>query len=249
MLGDLVFCSLNILSMDSDGANVYAGTSDSGIFVTSDLGANWLPVNFGLNSNTITAIEHVNGYLFAGTKEDGIYMSVDQGASWSQMTTGLPSQANIRCLHVYDTLVFAGTGDGVVFTSLDYGNTWVNTNGGLTGSPVLSLWVFEDYLFAGMNAGGVWKYPLSMITGINNIEANTNFYIYPNPSSNKITAVTDQMCCNSFISVYSMTGQELIKQDVEGSMTQIDISILIPGIYLVKYGSKDWVSIKRFIKE
>lgn len=241
--------SLNILSMASDGVNVYAGTSDSGIFISGDLGANWLSINYGLNSNTITAIEFVNGYLFAGTKEDGIYMSYDQGANWNQMSTGLPSQANIRCLYVNDTIIFTGTGDGAVFTSLDYGNTWLNISGGLSGSPVLSLWAFEDYLYAGMNAEGVWKFPLSLITGTNEIETNIKLHIYPNPSSDMITVETAQVYDNSFLSLYSMTGQELIKQDIEGHRTQIDISTLTPGIYLVKYGSKDRVSTSSFVKE
>jgi hypothetical protein len=120
---------------------------------------------------------------------------------------------------------------------------------GLTGSPVLSLLVFEENLYAGMNAGGVWKYPLSLITGIYNTETNTNLDIYPNPATNTITIATDQVCSNSFISVYSMTGQELIKQDIGHSITQIDISNLLPGIYLVKYNCKDWSAIKRFIKK
>ncbi len=241
--------SLNITSLASDSINVYAGTSDSGIFVTGDLGINWLPINSGLNSTTITAIEFVNGYLFAGTKEDGIYMSYDQGANWSHMSSGLASQVNIRCLHANDTIIFTGTRDGEVFTSLDYGNTWVNVSDGLTGSPVLSLWVFEDYLYAGMNAGGVWKFPLSMITGIDEIEGNIDIHIYPNPSGNMITAVTTKVYDNSFVSLYSMAGRELIKLDIEDTSTQIDISTLTPGIYLLKYVSKDRVSTTMFVKE
>ena len=155
--------SLNILSLASDGTNVFAGTSETGVYITSDLGLNWTSVNNGLNSSCITSIQFVDGYLFAGTKNAGIFVSSDQGANWSPASYGIPSQANIRCLHNHNNIVFAGTGDGDVFASLDYGNNWIMLSSGLNFKPVLSLWVYNDYLYAGMNAGGVWKYPLSEI--------------------------------------------------------------------------------------
>jgi hypothetical protein len=57
--------------------------------------------------------------------------------------------------------VFAGTEEGRVFVSDNYGDSWVDISHGLVGGPVLSLHTYDDTLYAGVNAGGVWKYPVS----------------------------------------------------------------------------------------
>jgi Secretion system C-terminal sorting domain len=64
-----------------------------------------------------------------------------------------------------------------------------------------------------------------------------------------ITVMTEKQYDDGFISIYNMIGQELIKQHVETYKTQIDISTLIPGNYLLKYISKNRVSINNFVKE
>jgi hypothetical protein len=153
--------SLNILSLASDGVNVLAGTLDAGIFITDNLGANWTAINNGLNSPRITAIECFDGHFFVGTKTEGVYRSDDQGGNWYQSSNGLPEHTYIRCMHVFEDRIFAGTGEGSVFSSNDHGDSWIAISYGLVGSPVLSLHTYGDYLYAGLNAGGVWQYPLS----------------------------------------------------------------------------------------
>jgi hypothetical protein len=123
-----------------------------------------------LSSGSITAIQHIDGYLFAGADAGGIYRSSDQGENWFQTSNGLPENVPIRCMHVYENRIFAGTGDGSVFISCDYGNNWINISDGLIGSPVLSLYTYGDFVFAGLNAGGVWRYPLSETEIICNCE-------------------------------------------------------------------------------
>jgi len=34
----------------------------------------------------------------------------------------------------------------------------------LIGLPILSLYTYGDFIYAGLNAGGVWKYPISELT-------------------------------------------------------------------------------------
>ena len=46
---------------------------------------------------------------------------------------------------------------------------------------MLSLWVYEDHLYAGVNAGGVWSFPLSIILDVNVMKGSTTIHIYPNP--------------------------------------------------------------------
>jgi len=208
-----------------------------------------LAINSGLISNKITCLQSSDSFLFAGTKNNGLFKSINQGVNWQQVSNGLPSEANIRCIYNYDSILFVGTGVGEVFASNDYGNTWHLIETGLTGGAVLSLSVFEGYLYAGMNASGVWKYPLSVILGTDDIEVKADFYIYPNPSNNSITLVTNKMYFNSYISVHSIIGQKLIRKKVKENITHVDISTLASGIYLVEYERGNGsVSKKRIIK-
>ena len=195
--------SLNVLSMADDNENVYAGTSDAGIFKSEDLGENWIEINNGLDSNfTITSIEFddFNEYLYLGTKNNGPYISYDQGLNWLSISNnnGLAPQSYIRAIHVFDdengndnTKVLIGTDEGELFISHDHGNYWENiSDEGLTGSPILSIHTLEDFIYVGMNGGGVWKYPISELSIIEGEENNNNnsltekslhLYNYPNP--------------------------------------------------------------------
>ena len=164
--------SLNVTSLASDDDNVYAGTSDTGIYFSNDLGLNWAKINTGLNSNKITSIQSFDSYLFAGTKNNGLFKSSNQGVIWQQVSNGLSSQVNIRCIYNYDSLLFVGTGNGEIFTSMNYGNSWTEITNDLYGSPILSLWVYDDFIYAGINAGGVWKMPLSRITKNKEVEGD-----------------------------------------------------------------------------
>jgi len=131
------------------------------MFITDDLGANWTAINNGLGSVGITAVECYDGYVFAGTDADGVYRSDDQGGNWHHRSDGLPEHTSVRCMHVYGDRVFVGTGYGSVFVTADYGDSWTDISYGLVGSPVLSLHVYGDVLYAGLNAGGAWEYPVS----------------------------------------------------------------------------------------
>jgi len=88
-----------------------------------------------------------------------------------------------------------------------------------------------------------------MITKINGAESDIKLHIYPNPSNHIITVATTEAHTNGFISLYSISGQVLIKQRVQGNKTKVDISTLNAGIYFVKYGSKNQVLKTSFIKE
>jgi len=238
--------SLNVTSLTSDGINIYAGTSDEGVFISNDLGLNWTAINNGLNTNDISYLYSDSTLIFAGTSNNGLFISDNQGTSWNQASNGISNQSDIRCIYHYDTLLFATTGNGEVFSSLNYGDTWIEITNDLTGAPIYSLTVFNDYLYAGINAGGVWKMPLSMITGIVDKSNESNINIYPNPTKNILTIETREFYNDSYIMIYSLSGQKIRTQQIHDKKTTIDISAIKPGVYFVKYGSQ---SLTRFIKE
>ena len=208
--------SLNILSLVSDNENIYAGTFDSGIYVTDDLGESWSAINNGLNDNCITTIQTESGYIFAGTKTDGVYSSTDQGANWFHISDGLPENTNIRCMHVFEDKLFIGTGSGNVYVSFNNGNYWTELDEGLIGSPVLSVYVYDEFLYAGLNAGGVWKYPISELVETNehfiNEVSNVMLQNYPNPFNPSTTisfSLTTEITENTELVIYNLKGQKV----------------------------------------
>ena len=241
--------SPDILSLASDDMNVYAGSSDHGVSVSNDLGESWFTINNSLSQSAIAALTHQDGYLFAGTKNNGIHRSDDNGVSWQDISNGIPNLVNIKCIHNYDSLLFVGTGNGKVYASNDQGDSWVDLTNDLLGSPVLSLWVFDGSLYAGLNAGGVWMLPLSLIIKTDDVESDLKMHIYPNPTNDKISIVTPIVYNGCFASLFNSKGQQLFNIEIQNREEIIDVSTLKTGVYYLKYGCQFRAITTRFIKE
>jgi hypothetical protein len=78
---------------------------------------------------------------------------------------------------------------------------------------------------------------------------NTHFLnLYPNPASDKVTIITD-MTEHSVISIYNLQGEILLQQQIQQSKTNIDISGLAKGVYILRLNSNAWVEVSKLIKE
>lgn len=239
--------SPNILSLASDGTDVYAGTSDSGIFITSDLGTNWSSISEGINSNKITGIQTLNEVVFVGTNNSGMYKSMDHGSSWISLTNGLSPEAYIRCIYVYDSLILVGTNNGEVFSSSDNGDSWDGVIGGLNGSPVLSLWIQQDQLFAGLSQDGIYKYPLSLITSIKPSMEEEAFAVYPNPTSQVLNFSTLPQAVNA-LTIYNLQGKIVLRKQLDSNSSHLDVNQIQPGIYILTCQGLDQIYTARFVK-
>jgi hypothetical protein len=72
--------------------------------------------------------------------------------------------------------------------------------------------------------------------------------LYPNPASQKVTINTG-MTDHPAISIYNLQGQLLMQQQVQQGKTDIDISELAKGVYIVKLYSNARVEAGKIIKE
>jgi len=71
---------------------------------------------------------------------------------------------------------------------------------------------------------------------------------YPNPASEKVTVNTD-LPEHSVISIYNLQGQLLLQQPVQPGKTDIDISDLAKGVYILRLYSNAGVAAGRIMKE
>jgi hypothetical protein len=82
-----------------------------------------------------------------------------------------------------------------------------------------------------------------------NIERQA-FSIYPNPVNSKMTIVTDYIFKGTcVVKIYTTTGTEIIGQEISSTITNIDVSQLVDGFYIVQFVNGKSVQSKKFVKE
>src|ERR1700733_6487216 len=82
----------DVLCFAVDGSKLFAGTSENGIFVSTDDGTTWTSANESLNYRgaTVQALSVSGSNILAGTYYGGLYLSSDGGLNWSEDTDGFP---------------------------------------------------------------------------------------------------------------------------------------------------------------
>jgi hypothetical protein len=136
-------CGARCLAVDpKDPDTLYVGTSDEGLFKSTDGGESW-DVLSGIEYPRVTAVAVSptdDGALYAGTEPSALFVSRDGGTSWR----GLESMRNLPSAHTWSfpprpwtshvravalsyadpNLVVAGIELGGVVRSTDGGETW-----------------------------------------------------------------------------------------------------------------------------
>ena len=81
-------------------------------------------------------------------------------------------------------------------------------------------------------------------------EILNTFAVYPNPAKDKLTIAFDELYNEIAITIYSINGQEVYKQNnITDLKTEINISNLSSGVYMINIISDDKTTTKKFVKE
>jgi len=78
---------------------------------------------------------------------------------------------------------------------------------------------------------------------------NTSLKVYPNPAKRVITIEANNLAKENTLTILNANGQELIREQIVGSMTQIDIGNLTSGIYFVKLTTDGAVEVRKILKQ
>ena len=140
-------------SIAIQGTKVYAGSKQSGIYLSSNNGASWDSVNTGLTTRFITSLAVIGSTVFAGTDGGGVFQSSNSGASWGQVNNGLTS-LSVNSFAVNGTNIFAGSYTDGVFLSTNNGASWTPVNNGLSSTKVFSLSAYNNTILALSDSGG-----------------------------------------------------------------------------------------------
>lgn len=167
---------VSVAALEHDPVNptiVYAGDGSNGLFLRSTDGGRsfqdfpaigtWLSLDSGIG--TLYALD-VNGssVLYAGTRRDGVLVSYDNGESWVLNAIGLvqtddlqQSARRVRTIAAFEDDLYIGTHNGVFVQDLAGSDVWERAAGFPEGAVVRSLAVYRDNLYAGLQAGGLWR--------------------------------------------------------------------------------------------
>ena len=83
--------------------------------------------------------------------------------------------------------------------------------------------------------------------GINETPANNNYiHVYPNPAFNSLILETQQP---STIEILNIQGQTILQQQIQQGKTDIDISGIAKGVYILRLNSNDKTEVIKIVKE
>jgi photosystem II stability/assembly factor-like uncharacterized protein len=132
------------------GKQLFVGTN-YGVFVSTDRGTSWLPINRGLPSPSKDGRKYVNSLAvsgdtlfagFAGQWNLGVFRFDSQSQSWTEVNEGLFNR-NVNTFAVSGGKLFVGTGAGV-WVSTDKGESWRSANSGMNANHGVGEMVVRD---------------------------------------------------------------------------------------------------------
>jgi hypothetical protein len=240
----------------------------NGMGFSTDNGLNWtLAANNGLPSNPdaskpLSGLVSHNGRIYGCCIQKILY-TTDNGNNWVQTNIALSTFSTVYSMVSYGGRLYASlyglndTSRGVLNTS-NNGANWLFMNQGFGTIPsIRRLLVNNEYILAGAYTGGVYRMPLSVLTGtVNENESVKDFSLkqnYPNPF-NPETKISFSINKNEFTSlkVYDSMGRTvsvLVNEELKAGNYSFNFNgeKLSSGIYFYKLESGNFSDIKRMV--
>ncbi|MFA4852879.1 MAG: T9SS type A sorting domain-containing protein [Bacteroidales bacterium] len=223
--------------------------------------------NITVPSNTYTGDYDVYAY----NSIDG-YLSINNGFHVNGLTP--PSLVSIspNNANAGQTLNVTITGANTNFsqgsgTIIDFGfnqgsgTTVVNSLNIVSNTSILANITVPSNTYTGYYDVYVYNYTDGYLSLYNGFHVGTvgiainevkpSITVYPNPAKNLITITTKQTAIlyNPFLSIYDLKGKLLLQQLLKQEKTELDISGLVKGIYLIKISGVEKTKVIKFVKE
>lgn len=146
--------NVGVFTLAASGNNVYAGSLNNGIYVSTNKGMDWTQSNSGIPAETpIRSFLVYGDRVYAGTSGKGVYISTNNGSSWIQSNSGLPDNPSVMSFILSGNSLFAAVVGSGVYLSIDNGANWTSTSTGLNNTDIRSLLYTGNNLFAATSGG------------------------------------------------------------------------------------------------
>jgi photosystem II stability/assembly factor-like uncharacterized protein len=229
----------------SIGNNIYAGTFNQGIYLSTNNGVYWTAVNNGMPNYSVSSFAVSGTNLFAGTW-GGVFLSTNYGMNWIARNSGLLSTLTVLSLAVSGSNIFKGSMPGLSLSTND-GLNWNLVNCDLlTMQNVNSLAVSGNNIFAGAE-GAIF---LSTNNGTNWNVINNGFPNYLDVYSIAISGINIFLGTNNGVFLSTNNGANWssvgFANKVVLSFATSGTSVLAGtdsnGIYLSTNNGTNWVN-------
>ncbi|NUN70833.1 MAG: hypothetical protein HUU02_14115, partial [Bacteroidetes bacterium] len=144
----------NITAFAKQGDALIVGTSNQGIFRTTDRGESWGSLNGTMTGFTVTSLFAWDTLLLAGItvgSDRGLYQGYEFGSSWKKITSPFSNNAISAIVRVDSVIIAANT---TAYRSTDRGVSWQNASSGITaGNKINALAVNGSTVFAATDLG------------------------------------------------------------------------------------------------
>ena len=238
------------MSLGINGTNIFASSLSNGIFLSTNNGSTWTPVNTGL---TTLGSRYVNSIAFSGTNifaatEDCVYLSTNNGGSWTSSNAGITS-TYIHTLAISGTQIFAGTQPDGMFLSVNNGTSWTAVNAGIVPvETIISSAIIGTYVFIGTAGGEVYYIPLSEVTGVEETAREIPLTLAPNPFNSTTTLTFNEEQKNTNVKIMDVLGKEIKSINFSGKQLIIEKGEMQEGVYFVQVSDENKnVSFKKIV--
>ncbi len=225
-------CNGNTGCLSSSGANTYTWTGPCAFISTQQ--SPCFPFNTACSC----------AYTVTGTDANGCKNTATVCLNISPNPTVTASTSNtLICVGQSATL----TANGAV--------NYVWNPGGPGTSISVSPTVSTTYTVTGTSAAGctdstTFTQNVSACTGLQPLGVwSSEIVVYPNPNNGLFTLEIQNVSTNTTVSVINLIGQTVIKQEITGEKTLLDIRELNDGVYFVQLRNNSQNKVVKIIKE
>lgn len=207
---------------------IWAGTSDSHVWVSTDNGDNWTDVSQNLPNRWVSRVitdpfdENTAYATFTGLKwaddESHVFRTTDAGVTWDDISSNLPdAPVNAFAVHpVNNSYLFVGTDLGAYYSS-DLGVSWQYLDESLPLVVIYDMKIHpvDHFLVIGTHARSMYKLDLSEIVGNKELigtEMNNDIHMecFPNPFVNQtIFRFTIEETADVMLDIFDIKGMKV----------------------------------------
>jgi hypothetical protein len=106
-----------------------------------------------------------------------------------------------------------------------------------------------DGSYGSNNRGLASVYGSANTSNIQPKSNDINYKVYPNPTESSFYIETESKYMGASFSIFSMTGEELMKGNLDSEVTKLNLSDLSNGLYLISIKNADTIQVFKIVKK